>query len=76
MLLSIVDGSGVGSDLEHPNLGISTSSTSYNSLQRPKKNGLGGAQPPPLFSLIFVVLSCFILFYFILISLMFFLDFF
>ena len=37
MLFGIVDGSGAGSDLEHPNLGISTSSTSSNSLQRPKK---------------------------------------
>ena len=64
MLLGMVDGSGAGSDLEHPNLGISTSSTSSNSLQRPKKTGLGGAQPPPLFALIFVVLSCFLLFYF------------
>ena len=65
MLLGIVDGSGAGSDLEHPNLDITTSSTSSNSLQTPKKKtGLGGAQPPPLFALIFFVLSCFHLFYF------------
>ena len=37
ILYGIVDGSGVGLDLEHPNLGISTSSTSSNTLQRPKK---------------------------------------
>ena len=64
MLLGIVDDSGAGSDLEHSNLGISRSSTSSNSLQRPKKTGLGGPQPPPLFALIFVVLSYFSLFYF------------
>ena len=44
MLHGIVDGSGAGSDMGHLDLSISTSSTSSNNLQRPKKIGLGGAQ--------------------------------
>ena len=64
MLHGTTDGSGVGSDMEHLDLSNPTSSTSSNSLQRPKKTGLGGAQPPPLFVLIFVVLPYFSLFYF------------
>ena len=64
MLHGIMDGSGAGSDMGHLDISISTSSTSSNNLQRPKKPGLGGAQPPPLFVLIFVVLFYFILFYF------------
>ena len=56
------DGSGAGSGLEHLDLSIPTSSTSSNSLQRPKKTVLGGAQSPLLFVLIFHVLFYFILF--------------
>ena len=44
MLHGILDGSGAGSDMGHLDLSISTSSTSSNNLQRPKKTGLGGAQ--------------------------------
>ena len=59
----IVDGSGAGSGLEHLDLSIPTRSTNFNSLQRPKKTGLGGAQSPPLFVLIFPVLFYFIVLY-------------
>ena len=70
MLHGIVDGSGEGSDLEHLNRSI----FELHQFQQPpkalKKTGLGGAQSPPLFVLIFLVL-----FYFILISLIFLLRF-
>ena len=54
-------GSGAGSELEHPNLG---NSKLHQFEQPPKAGGigLGGAQSPPLFVLIF--LFYFILFYF------------
>ena len=68
MLHGIVDGSGAGSDMEHLDLSISTSSTSSNSLQRPKKLVWGEHSLLPLFVFIFVVLSYFILFYFDLVN--------
>ena len=63
MFHGIVDGSGAGSGLEHPNLGIPARSASSSNPQRLKKLVSGGAQSPPLFVLIFLVLFHFILFY-------------
>ena len=56
------DGSGTGSDMEHLDLGISTSSTSSNSLQRLERLVCREHSLPRF---------CFHLFYFILISLIF-----
>ena len=59
----IVVGSGVGSDLEHPNPGISE----LRYFRQPPKaygSGMGGAQSPPHFVLIFSVLYYIIVFYF------------
>ena len=60
MLHDTLDGSGAGSDMEHLDLGISTSSTSSNSLQRLEELVLGGLSLPQFF----FHFSYFILFYF------------
>ena len=68
ILYGIVDGSGAGSDLEHPNLSIFRAPPVPTTSKGLKKTCLAGAQSPPLFVLIFVVLSYFILFYFDLVN--------
>ena len=68
MLHGIVDGLGAGLDMEHLDLSISISSTSSNSLQRPKKFVWGEYSLSHFFVLISVVLSYFILFYFDLVN--------
>ena len=65
MLHGTADGSSAGSNLEHLNLSISTSSTSFSSRQRLEKLVLGEGSVSPTFVLIFLfILFYLILFYF------------
>ena len=70
-----MDGSGVGSDMEHLDLGISASSNSSSSLQRLKELVWGEHNLPHFLFSSFLILSYFILFYFDLILLIFLLRF-